>query len=120
MTKLSLSDLDLSQKKVLMRVDFNVPLNPDGTISDDFRIQSSLPSIRYILEKGASLILMSHMGSPKGKKDPKLSLAPCAKHLSKLLSHPVHFVHDCIGSEVEKKVQALKPKEILLLENLRY
>jgi len=112
MDKLSLSNLDVKNKKVLMRVDFNVPLNDDLSIADDFRIRCALESIKYILDKGASIILMSHLGRPKGKKDPKLSLAPCAKRLSELLNRPVKMANDCIGEEVKKQAEDLKPGEI--------
>jgi phosphoglycerate kinase len=118
--KLLLKDLPLNGKKVLMRVDFNVPLDEKGNISDDTRIKESLPSIQYILEQGASLILASHLGRPDGKKNLKFSLAPCAKKLSELLKSPVKMAPDCVGSNVEKMVQHLQPKEILLLENLRF
>jgi len=120
MNKLTLSDLDIKNKKVLMRVDFNVPLNDDLSIADDFRIRCALDSIKYILEKNGSIILMSHLGRPKGEKSAKLSLAPCAKRLSELLNCPVKMAKDCIGEEVKKQAAALKPKEILLLENLRF
>ena len=120
MNKLSIKDIPLSGKKILMRVDFNVPLKEDGTIADDSRIVASLESIKYVLNQNASLILMSHLGRPKGKKDPKLSLAPCAKRLSELLKKPVTMAPDCIGDEVEKLVKDLKLKEVLLLENLRF
>jgi phosphoglycerate kinase len=119
MDKLTLKDISLKNKKVLMRVDFNVPLKEDGTIADDSRIVESLPSIKYVLEHEGSLILMSHLGRPKNKT-PSLSLAPCAKRLSKLLHLPVIMAPDCIGPEVEKLAKELKPKEILLLENLRF
>lgn len=118
--KLCLSDLDLASKRVLMRVDFNVPLDKQGNITNDARIVAALPSIEYILNHGASLVLMSHLGRPKGKPDKNLSLAPCAKRLSKLLGKPVALAPDCVGNEVEKMVKALKPGEVLLLENLRF
>lgn len=118
--KLSLKDLDVENKKVLMRVDFNVPLNKDGTIADDTRIRESIPSIQYVLKEGGSVILMSHLGRPKGKKSPEFSLAPCAKRLSELLKMPVQFAPDCIGPEVEKMAAQLQPKQVLLLENLRF
>ncbi len=117
--KLKLEDLPLQGKKVLMRVDFNVPMKL-GKILDDSRIRATLPSIEKILEKGAALILMSHLGRPEGKKDKTFSLAPIAKHLGELLHQEVFFAEDCIGPEAEKKAQKLKPKEILLLENLRF
>ncbi len=117
---MKIQDLDLKGKKVLMRVDFNVPLNPDGSISDDTRIRESLPSIQHVLKSGGSVILMSHLGRPKKGPDPKLSLAPCATALSKLLGIPVLMAKDCIGEEVEKMAHGLKPGQILLLENLRF
>lgn len=120
MKKLSLEDIDLKNKKVLMRVDFNVPTNDDGTISDDTRIRAALKSINYILDKDCSLVLMSHFGRPKGKKEPKFSLAPVAKKLSEILNKNVQMAPDCIGSEVEKLAKNMKAKDILLLENLRF
>lgn len=118
--KLSLVDLDIANKKVLMRVDFNVPLDEKKNITDDTRIQASLPSIKYVIEDGGILILMSHLGRPKGKPMPEFSLAPCAKRLSQLLNREVKMAPDCIGPEVEKMVSQMKPGEILLLENLRF
>jgi len=120
MNKLNLRDLSLKGKRVLMRVDFNVPLNKEGTISDDSRIQASLPSIQYILDQGASLVLMSHLGRPKAKFDSSLSLAPCAKRLSELLGQKVQLAPDCIGPVVKQMALELKPKEVLLLENVRF
>lgn len=119
MGKLTLEDLDLKNARVLMRVDFNVPFDEKGNITDDSRITSALASIEYVLDKGASLVLMSHLGRPKGF-DPKLSLKPVALHLSKLLKKDVLFANDCTSAETEKKAKALKPKEVLLLENLRF
>ena len=119
MNKLSISDLELSNKRVFMRVDFNVPLE-DGRITDDNRIKASLPSIAYVLDKGGCLILASHLGRPKGKPEPKYSLKPVASHLSELLGKPVQFAPDCVGPEVQKMASALKPGEVLLLENLRF
>jgi phosphoglycerate kinase len=103
-----------------MRVDFNVPMQPDGVIADDTRIRASLPSIEYVLAKGGALILMSHLGRPKGKPVAAYSLAPCAKRLEELLHRPVLFAADCVGETVEEKAAALRPGQVLLLENLRF
>ena len=119
MNKLTIDDLDLKDKKVLVRVDFNVPLDEKKEITDDKRIVESLPTIKKILDSGGKAILMSHLGRPKGKT-PDLSLLPVAKRLEKLLGKPVRFVNDCIGPEVEKAVNGLKYGECLLLENLRF
>lgn len=119
MEKLSLRDLSLKDKRVLMRVDFNVPLTNEGTILDDSRIKAAIPSIEYILDQGASLVLISHLGRPK-TIDPKLSLAPCAHRLSELLQKPVQFSPDCIGRDTTRMVENLKTGQILLLENLRF
>ncbi len=118
--KLSLADLDVRGKKVLMRVDFNVPLDKQANITDDTRIAAALPSIRYVLEHGGALILMSHMGRPKDKRVPEMSLAPCAKKLSSLLGQEVLFAQDCIGPSVTEQAKQLKAGQILLLENLRF
>jgi phosphoglycerate kinase len=119
MAKLQLQDLDLKGKKVLVRVDFNVPLNKDGSIADDTRLRESLPSIQHILKEGGSALLMSHLGRPKGV-DPQFSLKPCALALSKLLNRPVQMAEDCVGETVEKMARELKPGQVLLLENLRF
>jgi len=119
MGKLSISDLDLRGKRVFMRVDFNVPIE-GGRITDDTRIEASLPSIRYVLEKGGRLILASHLGRPKGKPEPKYSLKPVAARLSELLGKQVAFAPDCVGPEVEKMVSSLRDGDALLLENLRF
>ncbi len=119
MAKLSIRDLDLKGKRVFIRVDFNVPLAPGGKeITSDKRIKASLPTIKYALEQGAGLVLASHLGRPKGKPNPEMSLQPVAARLRELLGKPVVMAPDCIGAEVE----ALKPApgEILLLENLRF
>ena len=120
MEKLTLCDLPIKHRKVLMRVDFNVPLNSKGEIADDSRIRASLPSIQYVIDHEGTVILMSHLGRPDGKENPKFSLAPCAMRLSKLLKKPVLMAPDCIGPEVERMVSQLKSGEILLLENLRF
>ncbi|MDP1879826.1 MAG: phosphoglycerate kinase [Parachlamydiaceae bacterium] len=117
--KLSIQDLDLKNKKALIRVDFNVPLE-NKTITDDSRIRASLPTIQYAIDHGAAVILMSHLGRPKGVRDQKYSLKPCAKRLSELLNHPVKMAKDCCGESVEKLVKDLHPGDILLLENLRF
>jgi len=119
MSKLSIKDLDLKGKRVFIRVDFNVPLAPGGQeITSDKRIRASLPTIQYALEQGAGLVLASHLGRPKGKPNPEMSLKPVAVKLAQLLGMPVKFAPDCIGPEVEAMLPA--PGEILLLENLRY
>jgi phosphoglycerate kinase len=120
MHKLSLSQLNLKGKKVLMRVDFNVPLDEKGRITDATRIIASLPSIQYLLDHGAAVILMSHLGRPKGKQNPAFSLKPCAEKLSELLGKEVILAPDCVGDEVEKLVSKLKPGQVLMLENLRF
>jgi phosphoglycerate kinase len=117
--KLSISDLDVSGKRVFMRVDFNVPL-ADGKITDDTRITAALPSIRYVIEKGGRLILASHLGRPKGKPEAKYSLKPVAARLAELVGKPVQFAPNCVGPEVEKMVSGLKNGDVLLLENLRF
>ncbi len=118
MKKLTLKDLSLKGQRVLMRVDYNVPIE-NGAITDDARIAASLPSIEYVLKQGASLILMSHLGRPKGK-EAALSLAPCAQRLSELLGKPVAMAKNCVGPAVEKEAASLKPGQILMLENLRF
>jgi phosphoglycerate kinase len=119
MPKLSVRDLDLKGKCVFMRVDFNVPLSEDGqTITSDKRIRASLPTIRYVLDQGAALILASHLGRPKGKPNPTMSLKPVARRLEELLGRPVKMAPDCVGPEVEAMKPA--PGEVLLLENVRF
>ncbi len=119
MAKVSIRDLDLKNKTVFIRVDFNVPLAPGGQeITSDKRIRASLPTIQYALQQGSGVILASHLGRPKGKPNPEMSLKPAAARLSELLSRPVKMAPDCVGPEVEK--MRPKPGEVLLLENLRF
>ncbi len=118
MNKKTVRDIDLKGKRVLMRVDFNVPM-ADGKVTDDKRIRASLPTIQYVLEQGASLILMSHLGRPKGPA-PQFSLKPVAEVLSQLLGRPVKMAPDCVGPEVEKMAGELQPGEVLMLENTRF
>lgn len=120
MTIKYIDQMDLKGKRVLIRVDFNVPLDKNKNITDDTRIQSSLPTIKHALDQDARVILMSHLGRPKGKVNPEFSLQPVATYLSKILKKDVVFAPDCIGPEVEKMVSEMKPKDILLLENLRF
>lgn len=119
LNKKSVKDIDLKGKKVVMRVDFNVPLK-NGVITDDTRIQAALPSIKYILDNGASLALLSHLGRPDGKATPEFSLKPTADHLAKLLGKEVKMASDCVGPEVVAMANALKPGEIMVCENTRF
>lgn len=119
MEKATVRDIDLKGKKVLMRVDFNVPLK-DGEVADDTRIRRALPTIKYVLEQGASLVLMSHLGRPKGKVVESLRMDPVAKRLSELLGKPVQKLNDCVGDEVEEKVSEMKSGDVILLENTRF
>ena len=119
MDKLAVEDLDLKGKRVLMRVDFNVPLE-SGKVANDKRIRAALPTIKYITNAGGKLILMSHLGRPKGKRVPEMSLEPCVTVLNALLGRKVKFIDDCIGKKVETVVDNLGGGDILLLENLRY
>ena len=119
MDKLTVEDLDLKGKRVLMRVDFNVPLE-NGKVANDKRIRAALPTIKYITNAGGQLILMSHLGRPKGKRVPEMSLEPCVTVLNALLGRKVKFVDDCIGETVETVIDNLGGGDILLLENLRY
>ncbi|NMC11503.1 MAG: phosphoglycerate kinase [Chloroflexi bacterium] len=117
--KKTIADIDLKGKKALVRVDFNVPIK-DGKVSDDTRIQAAMPTIKYLLDQGAALILCSHLGRPKEGPDPQFSMKPVADHLSKLLGKPVAFAEDCIGPVAEKAAKALKPGDVLVLENTRF
>ncbi|MGZ6388327.1 MAG: phosphoglycerate kinase [Ktedonobacterales bacterium] len=118
--KATVRDVDVRGKRVLERVDFNVPLDDGGQITDDTRIRASLPTIRYLLDDGAALILMSHLGRPKGQRNLKYSLRPVAERLSELLGRPVTLAPDSVGPDVEAQARALKPGDVLLLENLRF
>ncbi len=120
MAKKTISDVNVKGKKVLMRVDFNVPLDENCSITSDDRIVKALPTIKHILKNGASLILMSHLGRPEGKRNPQESLAPVAERLSELLGKKVVFADDCIGPDVQAKAKALKSGDCMLLENLRF
>lgn len=115
-----LEDLDYKGKMVFLRVDFNVPLDDNGNIRNDARIKASLPTINYLIGRGVKLVLASHLGRPKGKPDPKMSLKPAAKRLGELISADVLMAPDCIGEAVDKLKQELKPGQVLLLENLRF
>jgi phosphoglycerate kinase len=120
MAKLSIRDLDLKGKRVFLRVDYNVPLNDAGEITDDTRICASLPTIQYALEHGARLVIASHLGRPKGKANPKYSMKPTAVRLGELLLKAVDFAADCVGEEPRQKASALKDGGALVLENLRF
>ena len=118
--KLTIEDIDLKGKRVFIRADFNVPLDDNLKVTDDRRIRSTLPTINYAIDEGATVIISSHFGRPKGKRDPRFSLAPVAKRLQRLLNKEVLFAPDCVGSQVESLVAKMKGGDVLLLENLRY
>lgn len=118
-TKKTVRDVEFKGRRVLMRVDFNVPLE-GGKVSDDTRIRAALPTVKYVLEQGAALVLMSHLGRPKGKVNPDFSMKPAADKLSELLGQPVKFASDCVGDDVKAQAEALTPGDVLLLENLRF
>ncbi len=121
MKKLSIRNCDVAGKRVLMRVDFNVPIDREKSITDDTRIAASLPTVRSVLERGGRLILMSHLGRPRGRRDEQLSLAPVAFRIGELMrDRPVRFVKDCVGEDAKFKVDNLREGEVLLLENLRF
>jgi phosphoglycerate kinase len=122
MDKMTVRDVDVANKRVLVRVDFNVPIDDRGQITDDTRIRASLPTIQYLLERGAAVILMSHLGRPKGGPDPRYSLKPAVARLQELLGSgvTVSFANDCVGPEARQAADALRPGQVLLLENLRF
>ncbi|MBI5825513.1 MAG: phosphoglycerate kinase [Chloroflexi bacterium] len=119
MNKKTVKDIDLKNKRVLMRVDFNVPM-ADGKVADDKRIKAALPTIQYVLDQGASLMLMSHLGRPKSASDPAFSLRAASETLATLLNRPVQMAPDCVGAEVEAMAKAMKPGDVLMLENTRF
>jgi len=118
--KLSIDELNIKGKKIFIRVDFNVPFDDNLRITDDSRIRSTVPTINYAIDEGAKVILASHLGRPKGKPDPRYSLAPVAKRLQRLLDKDVIFASDCIGPQVESLISRMKDGDVILLENLRY
>lgn len=118
--KLTIEDLSIKGKRVFIRADFNVPLDDNLAITDDRRIRSSLPTINYAIDEGARVILASHLGRPKGKAEPRFSLAPVAKRLQRLLNKEVLFASDCIGAQVENLAAKMKDGDVMLLENLRF
>ncbi|MGC2425136.1 MAG: phosphoglycerate kinase [Nitrospirota bacterium] len=120
MNKLTIEDLDIKNKRLFIRVDFNVPLDENQNITDDTRIRSALPTINYAIDGGAKIILASHLGRPKGKPDSKYSLLPVAKRLQRLLDREVTFLKDCVGPETDDAVAKMKPGDVVLLENLRF
>ncbi len=119
MNKKTIRDIDPKGKRVFVRVDFNVPLKGDQ-ITDDTRIRAALPTLKDLLDRGGALIVASHLGRPDGKQDPALSLAPVARRLAELLGRPVKMLSDCVGPEVEAAAKAMKPGEVVMLENLRF
>src|SRR5712671_5340926 len=123
MAKLTVKDVNVRGKRVLVRVDYNVPMEEKGAemvINDATRIKETVPTLDYLIQNGAKIILMSHLGRPKGQREPSMSLRPVANKLADMLCRPVAFVDDCIGEKVEKTASLLQPGDVLLLENLRF
>lgn len=120
MPKKTIRDIEVAQKKVLVRVDFNVPLDKEGNVADDTRIKAALPTIQYLREKGAKVILISHLGRPKGKVDERYRLTPVAKRLQELLGAPLVKVDECVGNEPTRAVEQMQPGDVILLENVRF
>ena len=116
----TIKDVDVEGKRVLLRADYNVPLREDGTIADDFRITASLPTLHYLLDNNCQVVIMSHLGRPKGQVNPKYSLRPVAERLSEVLGQPVQLVEDCVGETVSTAVKDMQPGQVILLENLRF
>ncbi len=120
MDKKTIQTVDLKNKRVFIRADFNVPIDENGNITDDGRIRSTLPTINFAIDEGAKVILASHLGRPKGKPNSKYSLSPVAKRLNRLLNKEVKFLNDCVGPDVDHAVQGMRPGDVILLENLRF
>ncbi|MEM8495320.1 MAG: phosphoglycerate kinase, partial [Planctomycetota bacterium] len=120
MAKKTIADLDLAGKKVLMRCDFNVPLDDAGKVTDDRRVRMALPTIQHVLDAGGAVILMSHLGRPKGAPDPKFSLKPAADKLGELLGKPVTLAADTAGADAQAKAAVVQPGDVLVLENVRF
>ena len=120
LNKKSIRDIDVNGKKVFIRVDYNVPMDENQNITNDKRIVATLPTLNYLLENNATLIIACHLGRPKGERVPEFSVAPVAKKLGEIMGKEVKFASDCVGPEAEKMAADLKPGEILVLENLRY
>ena len=118
--KKTIKDVVVDSKRVLVRVDFNVPLGEGGDVADETRIVAALPTIQYLIDHNAKVVLCSHLGRPKGEVKPEFSLAPVAKRLARMINTDLSFVSECVGPEVEKAVNDLKDGEVILLENLRF
>ncbi|MCI0469665.1 MAG: phosphoglycerate kinase, partial [Nitrospirae bacterium] len=118
--KLTIEDLPIKGKRLFIRADFNVPLDNSLIVMDDRRIRSTLPTINYAIDEGAKVIIASHLGRPKGRIEPRYSLAPVAKRLQRLLNKEVHFAPDCVGPQVENMVSRMKDGDVIMLENLRF